>query len=69
MPLIPGLGRQRQANLCEFKASLVYKESSKIAKTTTEEHCLKKPNQPTNQTSKQNPVNNRASRVYTLIIC
>ena len=24
-PLIPSLGRQRQADLCEFKASLVYK--------------------------------------------
>ena len=24
-PLIPALGRQRQADLCEFKASLVYK--------------------------------------------
>ena len=25
MPLIPALRRQRQGNLCEFKASLVYK--------------------------------------------
>jgi hypothetical protein len=25
VPLIPALGRQRQADLCEFKASLVYK--------------------------------------------
>ena len=24
-PLIPALGRQRQADLCEFEASLVYK--------------------------------------------
>ena len=24
-PLIPALGRQRQVDLCEFKASLVYK--------------------------------------------
>jgi hypothetical protein len=24
MPLIPALGRQRQVDLCEFKASLVY---------------------------------------------
>jgi hypothetical protein len=28
MPLIPVLGRQRQAYLCEFKASLVYRGSS-----------------------------------------
>ena len=25
MPIIPALGRQRQADLCEFKNSLVYK--------------------------------------------
>ena len=25
MPFIPALGRERQADLCEFKASLVYK--------------------------------------------
>ncbi|CAO2623499.1 hypothetical protein LEMLEM_LOCUS17960 [Lemmus lemmus] len=25
-PLTPALGRQRQADLCEFEASLVYRE-------------------------------------------
>ena len=25
MPLIPALGRQKQVDLCEFEASLVYK--------------------------------------------
>ena len=30
MSLIPTLGRQRQAHLCEFKASLVYRASSWI---------------------------------------
>lgn len=30
-PLIPGLWRQRQADFCEFKASLVYIMSSKTA--------------------------------------
>ena len=34
MPLIPSLGRQRQANLCEFEASLVYRASSRVAKAT-----------------------------------
>ena len=29
MPLIPGLGRQRWADLIELKASLVYTESSR----------------------------------------
>jgi hypothetical protein len=34
MPLIPALRRQRQADLCEFKASLVYIASSRIAGAT-----------------------------------
>lgn len=33
MPLIPALVRQRPADLCEFKASLVYIVSSRIART------------------------------------
>ena len=33
-PLIPALGRQRQADLCEFKDSLVYRVSSRTAKDT-----------------------------------
>lgn len=31
-PLIPALERQRQENLWEFKASLVYKVNSRIAR-------------------------------------
>ena len=31
MPLISAFGRQRQVDLCEFKASLVYKASSRTA--------------------------------------
>jgi hypothetical protein len=34
MPLIPSLGRQRQADLCEFKASLVYRVSSRTVRAT-----------------------------------
>ena len=34
MSLIPALGRQRQEELCEFKASLVYKGSSRMARAT-----------------------------------
>jgi len=34
MALIPALGRQRQADLCEFGASLVYRESSRTARAT-----------------------------------
>jgi hypothetical protein len=29
-PLIPALGKQRQENLCEFKAILVYKDTKRI---------------------------------------
>jgi hypothetical protein len=34
--------RQRQVDLCEFKASLVYTESSRAAKGYTEKPCLQK---------------------------
>ena len=34
MPLILALGIKRQANLREFKASLIYKASSRTAKAT-----------------------------------
>ena len=34
MPLIPALRRQRQADLCEFEASLVYIASSRTARAT-----------------------------------
>ena len=34
MPLIPTLGRQRQADLSVFKASLVYRVSSRTARAT-----------------------------------
>jgi hypothetical protein len=31
-PLIPALRRQRQADLCDFEASLVYRASSRTAR-------------------------------------
>jgi hypothetical protein len=34
MSLIPALGRQRQVDLCGFKASLVYRASSRTARAT-----------------------------------
>lgn len=34
MVLIPGFGRQRQADLFEFKTSLVYKVGSRTARAT-----------------------------------
>ena len=41
MPLILALGRQRQVDLCEFKASLVYRVSSRTAGATGRP-CLEK---------------------------
>jgi hypothetical protein len=32
IPLIPALGRQKQADICEFKATLVY--MARLARTT-----------------------------------
>ena len=34
MPLVPALGRQRQVGLCEFKAIMVYRASSRTARAT-----------------------------------
>ena len=55
MPLIPILGRQKQVDLWEFKASLVWstRASSKTGFKVTEKPCLKKPkNQKTNKKKK-----------------
>jgi hypothetical protein len=42
MPLVPALGRQRQADPHEFKVILVYKRSSRAARATQEKPCIKK---------------------------
>ena len=42
MPLIQALRRQRQADLCEFKASLVYTMSSRTARATERDSFKKK---------------------------
>ena len=41
MPLIPALGRQRQVDLYEFEASLIYRVSSRTGAKATEKPCLK----------------------------
>ena len=43
MPLIPTLRRQRHVDLCEFKASLVYRASSRTGSKATEKPCFEKP--------------------------
>jgi hypothetical protein len=40
MPLSPALGRQRQLDLCEFKASLVYRVSSRIVRAVTQRNLV-----------------------------
>ena len=40
MPLIPALGRQ--AVLCEFEASLVYRARARTGSKATEKPCLEK---------------------------
>jgi hypothetical protein len=56
-PLIPTTGRQRHANLCEFKASLVYRESSMIS-NATQRHPVVKQNKTQNLKTKQNFTDN-----------
>ena len=42
-PLIPALRRKRQADVCEFEASLVYRASSRTGSEATEKPCLNSP--------------------------
>ena len=42
MPLIPALGKQRQVDLSEFEASLVYKASFKTARIVTQRNPVSK---------------------------
>ena len=56
IPLISALTRQRQADLCEFKASLVYRASSRTSSKATEKPSLKTKQNKTKQKT-QNPKN------------
>ena len=42
MPLIPALGRQRQADLCEFEASLVSRASARVGSKATQRNPASK---------------------------
>ena len=48
--LIPVLGRQRQVDLCDLEASLVYKASSRTARTITQRNSVSKQKQKQKQT-------------------
>jgi hypothetical protein len=66
MSLIQALGRQRQADLCEFEASLVvYRVSSRTAKATQRNSVLKQNKIKQNQTPK--PQQNKTHRIHMLI--
>ena len=49
--LIPALRRQRQADLCKFEASLVYRESARIGSKATQRN-------PVSKNKTKNPINN-----------
>lgn len=55
IPLIPAPEKQRQIDLFEFKASLVYKVSSRNSSISTEKPCVKNPQKEANnnQTNKK----------------
>ena len=52
MTLIPALRRQRQEDLCEFKASLVYRASSSTARIVKQRNPVLK-----DKTNKQKELN------------
>jgi hypothetical protein len=52
MTLIPVLRRQRWEDLCEFKVSLVFSTSSRIARDTHRNPVLKNTNNKNKQTKK-----------------
>ena len=49
MPLTPALGRQRHTDLSEFKASLLYKASSRTARGVTQRNPVSKNQKQTNK--------------------
>jgi Tfp pilus assembly protein PilP len=52
MPLISEARRQSQVDLCEFKASLVYRVSSRTARTSWRDPVSKQTNKQTNKQMK-----------------
>ena len=70
MPLILALGRQGQVDLCEFKASLVYKESSRTARAVTERNpVLKNKNKTDIILTQKNFLNWFFHTLFVLIKC
>jgi hypothetical protein len=57
MPLIPALGRQRKADRCEFKTSLVYRTSCRTARSIDCVSEGKKQKQPKSHTRRDHSPN------------
>ena len=51
--MIPALLRQRQADLCEFEANLVYRVSSRTARTLSQRNPVSKKQNKNKQTTKK----------------
>ena len=60
MPLIQHSGKQRQADLCKFKTSLVYRMSSRTAKDT-QRNSIKQTNKQT-KTKKNNQATKKINK-------
>ena len=63
MPLVPALGRQRQADLYEFNASLVYRASSRRAKAVTQRSPILK-----NKTTQQQKIDYEKKNLLPFVI-
>jgi hypothetical protein len=70
MPLIATIRMLRQADLCEFQANLVYRVSSRTARTPQRNPVLKKKKKPipfpskTNKQTNKQTNNNKPSRAW-----
>ena len=65
MPLIPALRKQRQADLCELEASLVYRASAGTGSKATEKLWMKKiKNRKPNQNNNNNNNNNKKTQEH-----
>ena len=53
MTLIPVLGRKRQADLCEYKASLVCRAGSRTARAVTQRNPVLKSQNKTKQNERK----------------
>jgi hypothetical protein len=62
MSLIPALGRQKQAELCKFKTRMVYRGSSRTARTTQRNPVSKTKQNKTKQNKTKEPTQQKPQR-------